>query len=236
MDMRVNKLEGGCGACEARPLSMCAALDDHGQAELEALLQPVTLTSGDILFEEGTPATRSWNLTEGCLKLYKLMPDGRRLVTDFLYPGDYLGLADRDTHTCTAEAIGYATLCRFDRKALDGVVHRHSCLERHLLNRARAELADGREQLLLLGQKTAAERVAAFILTQSARAERRGLTASPIETPMRRADIADHLGLTTETISRTLTRLAAKNLIHVETGRRIFIRDAEALADLAAGH
>jgi CRP/FNR family transcriptional regulator, anaerobic regulatory protein len=225
-----------CAACGARPLSMCAALDGAGQDELEALLEPVSLASGDVLFEEGAPATRSFNLTEGCLKLYKMLPDGRRLVTDFLYPGDFLGLADKEVYACTAEAVGAATLCRFRRTALDDLVQRHSCLERHLLDRAMAELADGQAQLLLLGHKTARERVASFILTQSGRALRRGLPASPVETPMRRVDIADHLGLTTETVSRTLTNLTADGLIGVEAGRRIIIRDAEKLAALADGH
>ncbi|MBT5160480.1 MAG: cyclic nucleotide-binding domain-containing protein [Alphaproteobacteria bacterium] len=225
-----------CAACGAQLLSMCASLDRAGRDELEALLEPVSLASGDVLFEEGAPATRSFNLIEGCLKLYKLLPDGRRLVTDFLYPGDFLGLADKDHYTCTAEAVGAATLCRFERSALDDLVQRQSCLEGHLLDRARAELADGRSQLLLLGHKTARERVASFILTQSARAVQRGLSASPVETPMRRVDIADHLGLTTETVSRTLTGLTADGMIGVEAGRRIIIRETDQLAALAAGH
>ena len=225
-----------CAACGAQLLSMCASLDRAGRDVLEALLEPVSLASGDVLFEEGAPATRSFNLIEGCLKLYKLLPDGRRLVTDFLYPGDFLGLADKDHYTCTAEAVGAATLCRFERSALDDLVQRQSCLEGHLLDRARAELADGRSQLLLLGHKTARERVASFILTQSARAVQRGLSASPVETPMRRVDIADHLGLTTETVSRTLTGLTADGMIGVEAGRRIIIRETDQLAALAAGH
>jgi CRP/FNR family transcriptional regulator, anaerobic regulatory protein len=214
---------------------MCAAMEADGLAELEGLSQTVTLAAGDMLFEEGTVSLRCFNLTEGCLKLYKLLPDGRRLVVGFLGPGDFLGLADRETYTCTAEAVTGATLCRFDRSSLEGLVRRHACLEQHLLERARDELADGQEQLLLLGQKTAAERVAAFILGLSAKALRRGLPESPVETPMRRADIADHLGLTTETVSRMLTQLAGDGLIHVEAGRRILLRNAEKLADLAAG-
>ncbi len=225
-----------CAACGVRPLSMCASLDDAGQAELEALLVPVALMSGDILFDEGATATQSFNLTEGCLKLYKLLPDGRRFITDFLYPGDFLGLADQQAYACTAEAVGAARLCKFERKALDNLVQRHSCLERHLLDRARAELSDGREQLLMLGQKTARERVASFIMGQSAKAKQRNLSATTVETPMRRADIADHLGLTTETVSRTLTNLTNDGLIGVEAGRRIIIRDAATLAALAAGH
>jgi CRP/FNR family transcriptional regulator, anaerobic regulatory protein len=225
-----------CAVCGVKPLSMCAALEGTGQDELEALLVSVALAPGDVLFEEGLPARYSFNLTGGCLKLYKLLPDGRRLVTDFLYPGDFLGLADQLTYACTAEAVGPVSLCRFEREALEGLVQRQSCLERHLLERARAELADGREQLLLLGQKTARERVASFILAQSARARHRGLPASPIDTPMRRADIADHLGLTTETVSRTLTRLTQDGLIGVEAGRRILIRQADRLAEVAAGH
>ena len=218
---------------------MCVALDQdlegRGPAELEALLEPVELDAGAVLFEEGQEVRKSYNLTSGCLKLYKLLPDGRRLVTDFLYPGDFLGLAEQETHTCTAEAVTPATLCRFERSALENLVQRHVCLERHLLARARAELAGAREQLLLLGQKSARERVASFILTQSACAVSRGLVASPVDTPMRRSDIADHLGLTTETISRILTTLTRAGLISRESGRRIHIRDAEGLSGIAAG-
>ena len=225
-----------CRACEFRSLTFCAGLHNQEIGELSSIVTRLRIEPQQIVFQEGDAVEHVFNVTSGVVKLYKLLLDGRRQITGFLLPGDFLGLADKDHYTCTAEAVGAATLCRFERSALDDLVQRQSCLEGHLLDRARAELADGRSQLLLLGHKTARERVASFILTQSARAVQRGLSASPVETPMRRVDIADHLGLTTETVSRTLTGLTADGMIGVEAGRRIIIRETDQLAALAAGH
>jgi CRP/FNR family transcriptional regulator len=145
------------------------------------------------------------------LKLSKLLPDGRRQITGFLLPGDYLGLAFAERYICSAEAVTPVRLCRFPRSAFLALLDQFPALEKALLGRAATELAAAQKQMLLLGRKTARERVASFLLQL---AEREGADdGMAMDLPMTRTDIADYLGLTIETVSRTLTNLRKTGLI-----------------------
>ena len=108
-------------------------------------------------------------------------------------------------------------------------------LERYLFGMAVDELAAAQEQLLLLGRKSARERVATFLLRLSEKAERRGLPESPVRLPMTRTDIADYLGLTTETVSRSFTALKRDGVIEVPDSHQVVLRDIDALDDIAEG-
>ena len=188
-----------------------------------------------LAFDEGEPAKNVYNLTFGCMKLYKLLPDGRRQVTGFLFPGDFVGLVDSEEYIYSAEAVSGSTLCRFDKNKLEQLMNEHIHLEKRLFGLARHELAEAQEQILLLGRKTAKERIASFILMLSKRAERRGDKDNPVELPMSRNDIGDYLGLTTETVSRTLTRLRKSGVISLDTDRSVMINELDTLTDLAEG-
>ncbi|MEP6146439.1 MAG: helix-turn-helix domain-containing protein, partial [Nisaea sp.] len=115
----------------------------------------------------------------------------------------------------------------------EALLHEIPTLEHRLFARASEEMSLMQEQIVLLGRKTAAERVASFFRGLSARQVKRHLPANPVSVPMTRTDIADYLGLTTETVSRTITQLKKKKLISVESGSRIRIDDEEQLDDLA---
>ena len=105
-----------CAACPVRHLAVCSALDGEEMIRLNALLTPVELSRGEPLIDEGEPADHVFNLTAGTLKLYRLLADGRRQITGFLFPGDFLGLADRLDYTCSAEAVTEVAWCRCPRK------------------------------------------------------------------------------------------------------------------------
>ncbi len=234
--IRTNDLGGSpCAACPVRELSVCGALEIDEMDSLTAILTNVELAPGDPLVDEGEPADHVFNITQGTLKIYKLLPDGRRQITGFLFPGDFLGLMRSDTYVCSAEAVTEVTLCRFPRGKLDGVVERHPKLESRLLQMARTELAEVQDQILLLGRKTAKERLATFLLNLAKRAEARGDESNPVAVPMSRDDIGDFLGLTTETVSRTFTRLKQSGFIAQEPDRRVLIRDRATLEDIAGG-
>ena len=134
------------------------------------------------------------------LKLFKQLADGRRQIVGFMVPGDFLGLAFGGLHLCSAEAVTEVTLCRFPRAAFLALCDECPALEKEILQRTSTELAAAQEQMLLLGRKTALERVASFVLSMGRRQRRR--TAEAVALPMNRIDIADHLGLTVETVSR----------------------------------
>lgn len=224
-----------CAACQVRHLAVCSALENDELSLLDDIVKFIDLSAGDALFDEGEPAANVYNLTSGTIKLYKLMPDGRRQVTGFLFPGDFLGLAASEDYIYSAEAVTTVSLCRFSRADLDTLMEQTPQLERRLLSMARYELAEAQDQILLLGRKTAKERIASFILMLSDRAVRRGESGNPVSIPMSRNDIGDYLGLTTETVSRTLTRLRSGGAIIMESDRKVTLAEREVLQDIAEG-
>lgn len=224
-----------CNACPVRSLSVCAALEPEELQRLAAILVTVKVEAGQTLFSEGNTADTLFNVTCGTMKLYKLLPDGRRQITGFLLPGDFLGLSINDTYAYSAESVTPATLCRFPRRRLEGLLEDYPKMQRRLFAMASSELAAAQDQMLLLGRKNAKERIASFLLMLSERARRRGYKDNPVSVPMSRSDIADYLGLTTETVSRTFTQLKTSRAISLLEGGKVRINDLDNLSELAEG-
>jgi CRP/FNR family transcriptional regulator len=223
-----------CGDCPAREDSICGVLDPSELAQMAAITRRIRMRPQDTLFSEGQPADDVFNITSGMVKLYKLLPDGRRQITGLLGMGDFLGMALGDTYAYSAEALTEGWLCRFRRTDLEARLIQFPQLQRRLFTMASNELRAAQDQMLLLGRKTAVERLCSFLLMLSRRAVLTGQKASPILLPMTRGDIADYLGLTIETVSRTLTRLKAAGLIAVLPGNKLRLDDPAAL-EAAAG-
>lgn len=222
-----------CASCGARGQSVCSAIDDQHLGRLAAVAVMRDINKGDTFIEEGTPARDFFNITRGTVKLFKLLPDGRQQVTGFAGIGHFLGLAVSDTYAFSAEAIEPVQLCRFSRPKLREVLHDFPALEERLLQTACNELVEAQEQMLLLGRKTARERVATFLVARCHAA----LPCGPSEhvaLPMTRSEIADYLGLTIETVSRTFTQFVHSGTIALETSRRIQLRNRPALNRLNA--
>jgi len=223
-----------CQGCEVRDKAVCGILGCLDLAEFRELGWTLKLSPGQALFNEGDPATRVFTLTRGTLKLYKLLADGRRHVTGFMHPGDLLGISIDDEHAFTAEALEAAQLCWFPRNRFDEFVERHQPMERELYRRAAHELAAAQQQLVLLGRKTATERLASFLLILGDRAERVNGNSNPsFKLPMNRSDIADYLGLTKETISRVLSAFRRDRVIRLRAIDEVEIVDREALEQRA---
>ena len=233
-------LEAGhpCFDCAARLQAICGVLNRDELREFKASGTTVARASGDTIFFEGDIATYVYNLTSGVLRLSKLLPDGRRQIAGFLFPGDFLGITMEDEHAFTAEAIIPSKLCQFSRARFDAFVDTHPRLERRLYAIAAHELAAARQQVVLLGRKTAAERVASFLLMLDARRISSGSgeeLEGDITLPMSRSDIADYLGLRIETVSRELSALKASRLIRLTTTQTIRFVNRERLEQLADG-
>ena len=146
---RTGRNSSPCAACNVRHLTLCAALDDREVADMSAIVSSVELGPGEPLFDEAEPAKNVFNVTAGAIKIYKLLPDGRRQMTGFLFPGDFLGLANEETYAYSAEAVTFSTLCRFPRKRLEVLLEQYPKMERKLLGMASHELAVAQEQMLL---------------------------------------------------------------------------------------
>jgi len=224
----------GCAACGVRHLTFCAGLEAAEINHLSALVSRQTHGPHHALFYEGDTAEHVYNVTRGAIKLYKLLPDGRRQITGFLLSGDFLGLAGKDGYSYSAETVTAVDLCRFQRKKLDQLFAQFPQLERRMLKLATDELIAAQDQMLLLGRRTAAERVASFLVRLSERETVRGLPGNPVYMPMTRGDVADYLGLTIETVSRTLSQFKRNRLISLKSLTEIELVDKARLLEMAA--
>lgn len=208
----------GCADCKVRLVSVCAALTGEELDELEALSQHIHLAPRQALFRQGDRADAVYNVTEGMVRLSRLLPDGRCHVMGFAMVGDFLGLALLEAHDVTAEALSQTALCRFDRHPFGTLVTGKPHLLQRLHERTGHELSLARDHMTLLSRRTAEEKVASFLLSLRERYARIGLTSVTVALPMGRQDIADHLGLTIETVSRLLTRLDREKVILIVPG------------------
>jgi CRP/FNR family nitrogen fixation transcriptional regulator len=176
------------------------------------------------IFGEGEPAEYLYKVISGSVRTYKILRDGRRQVGGFYLPGDIFGLEFADEHTLSAEAIADTKVMVVKRTALDALAGRNASIAQQLFALTGRELGRVQDRIMLL-IKSAQERVAAFLLEMAERASESNI----VELPMSRQDIADYLGLSLETVSRTLSALQTAAAIEVPTSRRIVLRNRDAL-------
>ena len=207
--------------------------ESQAGSHLAAISSLLRKAPGETLFSEGDKTNSVYEIVRGMLRLVKLLPDGRRQITGFLSAGHLLGLAPEGVSVYTAEAVTEVTLCRYGRAAFERLIDEVPGFARRLLDVTSHELRVAQDQMLLLGRKTAAEKVASFILLLAER--QNGERSREMDLLMTRSDIADYLGLTIETVSRTMTKLKHDGLIALPAPTRIEIRDRGQLAELAAG-
>jgi CRP/FNR family transcriptional regulator len=222
-----------CAACAVRVLSFCNALSDEHLGRLASITTSHSAEPHIGFVSEGDPAEHLFNITSGMVKVYKLLADGRQQITGFLFQGDFLGLSSNERYAYSAEAVTPVTYCRFARKKLEQLLVDFPQVEHRLLGIASNELAAAQDQMLLLGRKAALEKVASFLLMLSHRRQKAGLAPNPVRLPMTRADIADYLGLTIETVSRVMTQLRKTGVIVLPTPDEARIADRGRLEDIA---
>lgn len=196
-------------------LSCGESTDAHDIREFRRLANPVCYRTGTTIFSEGEPAHSAFGLSRGVVRLYKLLPDGRRQVLAFALPGEFLGIPFADKHSFSADAIDNVALYRFSRDELARFIQSRPQIMRGLIKLATRQLDMAQDQLLLLGNGSAEEKVAIFLITWRKRLSGLGKFSELIPLPMRRQDIADFLGLKLETVSRTLTKLEQKNVVRI---------------------
>lgn len=224
-----------CAACVIREQTFCSALNEDELEGLQSIVAQFRVAPGQLLFEEGDESGNVYNIVSGTVKLYKFLPDGRRQITGFLYAGDFLGFATGGVLSYSAEAVSDVVVCRFVRRQLYRLFDDFPKLESRLLGIASDELAAAQDQMLLLGRKTATEKIASFLINLARRGKTEPEPNDIVPLPMPRGDIADYLGLTVETLSRTLGKLARDGLIALPSVYRVTLLRPDDLQEIAEG-
>jgi CRP-like cAMP-binding protein len=198
-----------------------SALDRIGKA--------MSLNRGETLFYEGDDALYCFKVISGALRSCRMLTDGRRHIAEFFLPGDFIALDAKEAYRFTTEAVIDTKLIRYQRHSVDQMTEAQPRLNRCLLDILCRNLSAAQQQMLLLGRKNAVERMASFLLMMAGRAS----DGESVSLPMTRSDIADHLGLTTETVSRIFGQLKTRHVIQLNGASEVLVKDIGALEELA---
>jgi len=218
-----------CRACDVRARTFCSRLEARELNEIAEIRSTVTLAPDQCLFSEGDKARHVFNVRSGIMRAQKILPDGRRQIVGFLFAGDFLGMTDGTSYLYDIEAVNSAVLCRYPRQKLAAALKDFQTLKQFLFNTVRHELIAAQDQILLLGRKSALERVARFLMQLHRRHGQTGEEPGRISLPMRRNDIADYLGLTPETVCRVLSQLRKDRIISSPAPGTIQLMDLDRL-------
>lgn len=198
---------------------------------LEQFGTTMTLERDREIHGEGSRAEFCYRIIAGCVRMAKLMEDGRRQIGEFLMAGDLLGFNELDCYDFSAETVTDVVLRRYPRRMVDALAGTNLALARQLRDIGSVNLRAAYARMVLLGRKTASERIASFLLEMSNRLP--NSRPDVLELPMGRTDMADHLGLTIETVCRLLGQLRRDGTIVTDRGK-ITIRDLRALEQMAS--
>jgi CRP/FNR family nitrogen fixation transcriptional regulator len=180
------------------------------------------------IFAEGDRVRHFYQVVSGAVRTFRLLTDGRRQIDAFHLPGDFFGVESGDEHRFFAEAVGDAKVLSIRRCSLEAAASTDPELSRKIVGSMMRSLERAQDHMILLGRKSALEKIATFLLDMAARAAR----TDAFDLPMQRNDIADYLGLTIETVSRSLTQLERNAVIALPSNRRVELRDKAALRRL----
>jgi CRP/FNR family transcriptional regulator len=228
-----------CLDCAVKDKALCKALTPEHLAKLNCLSYHKRYAAGQLIAGLSTPAAWCATILAGVVKLTKSLPDGRQQIVGLLFPSDFLGRPFKTTSPYAAEAATDVALCCYNRRHFEHLLAEQPDLRQQLLERTLDAVDASHEWMLLLGCKSAKERVAALLILIARRlapaADAAGAVQSPltIELPLSRAEIADYLGLRLETVSRQLNRLEAAAVIKRVARRGITISDPRELERLA---
>ncbi|AFL54790.1 MULTISPECIES: Crp/Fnr family transcriptional regulator [Sinorhizobium] len=191
------------------------------------------IAPGSAVFWEGDAAKNIFEVVEGTLRAYRILNDGRRVILGFVRAGDLLGVSLRGHYLYTVEAITPVEVRRLPKHRFDSLSEREPHLNEQLFSKLCDEMAAAQDQMVLLSRRSAEEKLAGFFLLMArGQVQKRGMI---IELPMTRLDIADYLGMTIETVSRTITKLAGCGVIATVGRHSIALLTMNALVALAGG-
>jgi CRP/FNR family transcriptional regulator len=226
-----------CRECSIRNSALCCALSDDVLQQVNRIATHRRIAAGRSIFAGLDEVPRVANIVSGVVKLSTSLHDGRTQVVGLLFASDFIGRPFSEQADLLIEAATDVELCCLDQRQFESLLQNNGGLREAFLRRVTADLDSARNWMLLLGQKTAEERVASLIhhcytrLSAAADAETgHGLNGHQFDLPLSRTEIAQFVGLTVETVSRMLGRLQASDIIEIGSGRAVSIKNAAGLA------
>jgi CRP/FNR family transcriptional regulator len=220
-----------CENCAVRCSAICSSLEGEALADLSRLGRRTQVLAGQTLVWEGDESILVGNVLSGMFKLSVVTGDGREQIVGIVYPSDFIGRPFGPDSHHSVTALTDASLCVFGRSAFDRFAREHGDVEHALLARTLGELDRARRWMLLLGRKSACERVASLVLEMHERLGGQG----EIHLPLSRQQMGDVLGLSIETVSRSLTKLKRSGIISLPGLRRMVVESPEKLRRIADG-
>lgn len=219
-----------CDSCAVRHQTVCGALSRPEIERLNAIARHKKLQPGNVILRDNDAPAYFANIISGVVKLTKSLGDGRQQIVGLQFASDFLGRPYRTASPYHAEAVTDVHLCTFETAQFERLAKESRDFEHRLFEHTLDELDAAQEWMLLLGRKSAEEKVASFLLMVARRMRMVGCKAVPgtsnaFELPLARSDIADFLGLTIETVSRQFTRLKVDGIIALEDARNIVVLD-----------
>jgi CRP-like cAMP-binding protein len=192
---------------------------------LARIASPVSFKRGQLLYRQGEPATVVYNIVHGVVSVFRMLPSGRRRVLAFIFAEDLVGLAARGRYVNTARAVTSVSAYRLPLRALDALLRKDASLQYPFFCKVSEELREAQHLAIVLARRDAAGKVASFLhlLEREPTATRAG--HGRIFIPMSRTDIADHLGLTLESVSRAFAELERRRIVHFPDARHVKVLD-----------
>ena len=222
-----------CADCTVRLQAVCAHAGTAELAELERIKRYRTYGPGQVIAASGSETAMVGSVVEGVAQLFTLLPDGRRQMVGLLFPSDFVGRPGRPRIDYDVVAATAVTLCMFRKSEFERLLEAHPVLERRLLAMTLDELDAAREWMLLLGRKTAREKLATLLVLMARRdaalTRRTPWDGQRVALRLTRQAIADYLGLTIETVSRQLGAMRREGLLTLRDPRIAEIRDFDRL-------
>lgn len=223
-----------CQECSLYRLCLPLGLHSNDLAKLDTIIKrSQSYSRGQPLFTVETPFKSIFVVRSGCFKTTVVATDGREQVTGFYFPGEFIGMDAiyEQSYQSTAKALESSTVCELPFERLQEFSSTIPQLQTQILNRLSRELSGDKSLMFLLGKKTAEEKLATFLLSMSKRFQDRGFSAKDFQLTMSRGDIANHLGLAVETVSRLFTRFQEDGLISTQN-KAISLQDIDKLKEL----
>lgn len=226
-----------CKDCGVYNLCLPMGLNQSDTSLLDSIVKrKQVFKRGEVLYRVGQSFEYIYAIRSGSVKSYVFTDDGRVQITGFHIAGELVGLNDIDSlvYSCEARALETTSVCEVSIDRFQELVERMPSIQYQMLRIMSGEIRHNQELMLLLGKKSAEERVATYLLSLSRRFERRHYSPIQFNLSMSRSDIGNYLGLAEETVCRVLARFQDEGLI-VSQRRQITLNDADKLKGIARG-
>lgn len=224
-----------CSQCRLGKICLPVSLQSDDIDKLDQIVQRgQVLQKGEHIYQAHDPFRSVFAIRSGYVKTYRITDDGEEQVTGFYFPGEVFGMDGINSHkyACSAKTLESTAICEIPFDRFQELTTKLPSLQMHFFQLMSQEITSDQQLITLLSKKTAEQRVATLLLTISARNALRGLSATDFRLAMSRTDIGNYLGLTVETVSRTLSRLVKSQVISLQQ-KEITILDANQLREVA---